>query len=81
MVDRKRSIAPPRLQDSPAKMSAEVLPKAKKVTPAIFWDRPSVFEIMNKAGHRKSVAVTPVATNRVRSHRIWKMIWLVEWRL
>jgi len=36
----------------PAKMSAEVLPKAKSVTPAMFCDKPSVFEIMNNAGHR-----------------------------
>lgn len=51
-------------------MSADVFPKAKNVTPAMFCDRPSVFDIMNRAGHRKSVAVTPVATNRVKSHKI-----------
>jgi len=53
----------------PAKISAEVLPKARKVTPAIFWDRPNVLDIIKSAGQRKSVAVTPVATNSVSSHK------------
>lgn len=37
---------------SPANISADVFPKASKVTPAIFCDRPRVLEIMNSAGHR-----------------------------
>lgn len=36
-------------------MSADVFPNAKNVTPAMFCDRPSVFEIMNKAGHRLQI--------------------------
>lgn len=51
-------------------MSAEVFPKARNVTPAMFCDKPSVLEIMKRAGQRKSVAVTPVATNKVSSHRM-----------
>lgn len=35
-----------------AKMSADMFPKAKKVTPAMFCDKPNVLLIMNKAGHR-----------------------------
>lgn len=50
-------------------MSADVFPKAKNVTPAIFCDNPRVFDIMKSAGHKKSVAVTPVATNNVSSQR------------
>lgn len=33
-------------------MSADVLPNARKVTPAMFCDNPSVLEIMNSAGHK-----------------------------
>lgn len=51
-------------------MSADVFPKARKVTPAMFCERPSVLEIINSDGQRKSVAVTPVATNSVKSHKI-----------
>lgn len=65
-----RSGLPKRIPLIAAKMSAEVLPNAKKVTPAMFCDRPNVLEIINRAGQRKSVAVTPVATNRVSSHKI-----------
>ena len=62
----------------PANMSADVFPKAKNVTPAMFCERPSVFEIINRAGQRKSVAVTPVATNRVSSQRICGRVTLVR---
>lgn len=36
-------------------MSADVFPNARKVTPAMFCDKPSVFEIMKSAGHKLDI--------------------------
>jgi hypothetical protein len=46
------------------KMSGAPLPNARKVTPAIFCDKPRELETETKLGQRKSSAVLLIKRNR-----------------
>lgn len=56
-----------------ANMSADVLPKASNVTPAMFWDKPRVFDIMKRAGHRLEKSIVEIKGLILASRMIYTL--------